>query len=113
MIASRPPSKPAFSRSERDLRDAAHLRQFGHFLNLGDDAIRDVNQVGTGRLVYSDAYSVLAVEMPAVISLRRVQLNAGDIAQAQPVGRDNEIANILDGTEFTARSYAQPLIAGS
>jgi hypothetical protein len=80
MIASSPPSKPAFSKSERD--DAAHLRQFGHFLNLGDDAIRDVNQVGTGRLVYSDAYSVFAIEMPAVISFRSVQLNARDIAQA-------------------------------
>ena len=50
--------------------------------------------------------------MAPVVSFGRAQLDACNIAQAQPVLGNDEIAYVIDRREFPARPDAEPLVAG-
>ncbi len=50
--------------------------------------------------------------MPAVIAVRGAQFDFRDIAQAQPVSGNDEIADLLDRSKLSTRANAQPLVPG-
>ena len=123
MIASKPPSAPAAQQVrqrlanavalvvEREDVDALHLRQFADLLDFGNDAIGDVDEIGARRLVDSDANRVVPVQVSPVVSIRRAQLDIGDITETQAGRIDAQVANFVDRRKFAARPHTEALAA--
>ena len=78
--------------------DVAQLRAACRIASTSSSALRDdLDQVGVALLEDVEADRGPAVEAAAVVDARRLQAHVGDVAQAQAVGVDHQVAQLAAG----------------
>ncbi len=87
----------------------AHRRLRADRFDLGQRRARDFHQVGAAFLEDVQADRRVAVQATPVVHPRRFQAHVGDVAQAQALGVDHQVAHFLQVGDLAHRLHAHAL----